>query len=212
LSLLYTQLPLLRLVLASPLTPEHFRILLEVGQLSIIHHPHETGISQHKNPPLAIPLETQMIIAWSSPSTLAIAIAVHSFEEAIMLPLYQKSIGLSTINTKMEILLDNLPVFLILPFSSEYLTKVLGDDTVRLVLATICLLHPLSDHVYFTNKLKRLRPGSITAIFLLLPLGFWNILLLRETNIESHLSSNNLAAIALGSGISFFSMSQLQRS
>jgi Protein of unknown function with HXXEE motif len=150
-----------------------------------------------------------MSLSWaSSPSTLAAAIAIHTLEEAMILPFYQKAIGMSHINTRLETILDSLPVFLILPLSSEYLTKMLGDNNIRLVLATICLWHPLFDHVYFTHKLRRLRPGSITAILMLLPLGIWNFFQYQLPK-DSRSQAFDMAAVGLGGLISYFLYSEV---
>ena len=151
----------------------------------------------------------------SSPSLLAAAIAVHTVEEAAMLPSYQWALGLTPVNTIFETFLDSLPIFIVLPLASEFLAKRWSNG-IRLVLATVCLVHPLSDHAYFTLKMNRLRPGSVTALLLLLPLGIWNIFHqplradTRRTCI-SNLTLSDLGGIALGGLISYFLYSEVAR-
>ena len=131
----------------------------------------------------------------SSPTSLAASIVVHTIEEALSFPAYQNAIGMEPKLTAAEVLLDSLPIFLLL-IVTPYLQDRLWSG-VQATLASVCVFHPLSDHIYFSYKLQVLRPGSTTAIAGLLPLGI--LAFVQEADCRSH-----FLGIVLGMLISWF--------
>ncbi|KAL3941561.1 MAG: hypothetical protein SGARI_000561 [Bacillariaceae sp.] len=137
------------------------------------------------------------MITTPSSSLLATAIALHTVEEALQIPAYQRAyLGSKQPNTVPEVLLDSLPIFLLLPLAAWLQpTLVWITDT----LATVAVLHPLMDHVALAlHYNKQRRPGSATALGMLLPLG---VLHAWQRNFNHRTS---LVGVAVGAALSLF--------
>ena len=109
-------------------------------------------------------------------SVLAGAIALHTVEESFQVPYYQQTMmmhGGYPINTVSEVLLDSLPIFAVLPLS-VYLTRQYKMIWIRDTLTVVSLLHPFMDHVFLTFQWGKRRPGSLTALGMVFPLGIWS--------------------------------------
>ena len=106
-------------------------------------------------------------------SVLAGAIALHTVEESFQVPYYQQAMNVYRINTVSEVLLDSLPIFAVLPLS-VYLTRQYKMIWIRDTLTVVSLLHPFMDHVFLTFQWGKRRPGSLTALGMVFPLGIWS--------------------------------------
>lgn len=97
---------------------------------------------------------------------LALAIVIHTISEASA-PKLAAGDGLMAICDR-AIWLDNLPIFIAL-----LLGVLLGSHWSLLtgILAAVCVTHPFLDHVALSLAHRSLRPGSITSLTLMLPLG-----------------------------------------
>ena len=128
-------------------------------------------LSNHRT--MIKPLTSLLVESNTRASTaLAAAIGIHTVEESFQAPTYQTGFGLDKTNTVTEVLMDSLPIFVVLPLSA-YATKYLS--WIRDTLTMVALFHPFLDHVVLTLMHKRKRPGSLTALGLMLPLGVLNI-------------------------------------
>ena len=137
-----------------------------------------------------------------SAESLAAAIVVHTVEEAVSFPDYQRRIRLQPLNTTVEVLLDNILVFVLLTVAPHVQKR--WWKGVHATLASVALLHPLADHVYFSAKFGVLRPGSVSAIACLLPLG--GLTFVYEAGCRSH-----IAGVAFGVLITFFLHNEVRK-
>ena len=105
---------------------------------------------------------------------LAFAIIVHTIAEA-WLPEYQRvKPNWQAVLFNRNLFLDNLPIFisvLIIPFLGWRFPIISG------ILPAIGISHPILDHMGLSYQTKALRPGSLTGIFLMLPISLWIYLL-----------------------------------
>ncbi|CAB9514377.1 expressed unknown protein [Seminavis robusta] len=129
---------------------------------------------------LSILLDNDLVAS----SALATAIALHTVEESFQVSSYQQKLGLKITNTFSEVLLDSLPIFVVLPIAAV-LSK--SFHWVRDSLVVVAVLHPILDHVVLTLKGRKQRPGSITAMAMVLPLGAANVLLAKSDGPPSML-------------------------
>lgn len=110
-------------------------------------------------------------------STLAAIIVAHTLEESWQVPSYEAKLlqAKRSIHSTREILLDSLPIFAVLPLAS-YLTYHNGwFSWIRDTLTVVAVLHPVLDHVVLTIQHHVQRPGTRTALLVVLPLGIWNV-------------------------------------
>jgi Protein of unknown function with HXXEE motif len=137
----------------------------------------------------------------SSSAALAAAIFLHTIEEGWQHPAYQQqAFGIQQPSTTIELWLDSLPIFLVLPLA-VYLSYY--QMWIRDTLTSVAILHPILDHMALTRKWRHRRPGSRTAMALLLPLGVANVLMhsRRPSLLPAHLT---LIGAGLGTLISIF--------
>lgn len=129
---------------------------------------------------------------------LAASIWLHTMEEVTQVPAYQRALGARTINTRSEVLMDSLPIFLVLPLSAGLSQKWAW---IRDTLAVVALLHPILDHVLLAFQRKKIvmRPGTTSALLLALPLG-----ILNYSNRKEFGYRKSLAGAGLGLAISIF--------
>jgi hypothetical protein len=97
---------------------------------------------------------------------LVLAIVIHSVAEAAA-PGMKAGQGLSAILDR-SIWMENLPIFMAL-----LLGGVLGSRLPILmgIIPAVAVTHPFLDHVALSLHDRQLRPGTATALFLMLPLG-----------------------------------------
>ena len=115
-------------------------------------------------------MDIQDIAIW----LLAFALIIHTIEEG-WLPEYQKSQSTGHVNWRLLIfnrplLLDNGPIFI---FAITLAAIGWRLPLLAGLLPAIGLTHPLLDHVGLSWKIRQLRPGSWTGLFLLFPLSIW---------------------------------------
>jgi Protein of unknown function with HXXEE motif len=99
---------------------------------------------------------------------LAIALIVHTIAEG-WLPEYEKvKPDWQSVVFNRLLFLENLPVFIF-----AIATAIAGWRLPILsgILPAVGLTHPLLDHLGLSWKTQKLRPGSLTGLFLLLPLS-----------------------------------------
>jgi Protein of unknown function with HXXEE motif len=97
---------------------------------------------------------------------LVTAIIIHTLAEASA-PRRIAGQGLRAVFDR-AIWLDKLPTFIAL-----LMAGILGSQWSILtgIIPTVAIAHPLLDHVALSVVYRKLRPGSGTALFLMLPLG-----------------------------------------
>ena len=101
---------------------------------------------------------------------LAFALIIHTIAEA-WLPEYQKvKPNWRAVVFNRFLFLENLPIFIlaiglaIVGWRWSFLSGILP---------AVGLTHPLLDHLGLSWKTRKVRPGSGTGLFLLLPLSIW---------------------------------------
>jgi hypothetical protein len=97
---------------------------------------------------------------------LALAIVIHSLAEAST-PGRIAGQGLQAVFDR-SIWLDNLPIFIALVIGA-----ILGSQWSIWagIIPAVAITHPFLDHVTLSIGGRKLRPGTGTALFLMLPLG-----------------------------------------
>jgi hypothetical protein len=150
-------------------------------------------------------MEHQQMSQWSvvsSSAALAAAIFLHTIEEGFQHPTYQRrAFAIDHPSTSIELLLDSLPIFLVLPLAVGLSYYQLW---VRDTLTTVAVLHPIFDHVALTRRYRHRRPGSRSALLLLLPLGVAQVLLQSCRRLPSLPAHVAIIGIGLGTLISIY--------
>jgi len=101
---------------------------------------------------------------------LAAALIIHTLEE-VWIPKYEKvKPNWQSVVFNRRLFLDNLPIFIF-----SIVTAIAGWELpiVGGILPAVGLIHPLLDHLGLSLNAKKIRPGSLTGILLLLPLSIW---------------------------------------
>lgn len=111
-------------------------------------------------------MKIQVLSFW----LLAAALIIHTLEE-VWIPNYEKvKPNWQSVVFNRRLFLDNLPIFIfsIVTASAGWELPIVGG-----ILPAVGLIHPLLDHLGLSLNAKKIRPGSLTGILLLLPLSIW---------------------------------------
>lgn len=111
-------------------------------------------------------MDIKDLAIWS----LAFALIIHTIDEA-WLPEYQKAKpNWRSVVFSRGLFLENLPIFI---FSIGLATIGWRWSLMGGILPAVGLTHPLLDHLGLSWQTRKMRPGSWTGLFLLLPLSIW---------------------------------------
>ena len=72
--------------------------------------------------------------------------------------------------TNYALLTEHIPIFV---FAIALAIIAWRLPLISGILPAVCLTHPLIDHIGLSVKYHEFRPGSFSAIFLMLPLSLW---------------------------------------
>jgi hypothetical protein len=97
---------------------------------------------------------------------LVLAIVIHSLAEAST-PARLSGQGLIAVFDR-SIWLDNLPIFIALAIGAMLGSKW---SIWAGIIPTVAITHPILDHAALSFTHRQLRPGTATALLLMLPLG-----------------------------------------
>ena len=101
---------------------------------------------------------------------LGVALIIHTLEEA-WLPEYEKlKPDWRSVVFNRSLFLENFPIFI---FAIAVTMVGWKFPLVGGILPAIGLTHPLLDHLGLSWKARKVRSGSRTGLFLLLPLSIW---------------------------------------
>ncbi len=130
---------------------------------------------------------------------LGFALIIHTIEEG-WLPEYQKAKpNWRSVVFNRRLLLENLPIFI---FSIGLAMVGWRWPLVGGILPAVGLTHPLLDHLGLSWKTRKVRAGSWTGLFLLLPLSIWVYVINNTYNLfKLH---EFLISGAIGSAISIW--------
>ncbi|AFY40128.1 hypothetical protein Lepto7376_3989 [[Leptolyngbya] sp. PCC 7376] len=111
-------------------------------------------------------MATPILIMW----LLAIALILHVFEEVWVSEYKKGQVTWGTVILNYAPIVENIPIFIF-----AIVLAVIGwrSPMISGILLSVCLTHPLLDHVGLSIKTQSIRAGSLTAIFLMLPLSIW---------------------------------------
>ena len=101
---------------------------------------------------------------------LAIALMLHVLEEVWVTEYLKGQVTWGEVISNYAPIVENIPIFIfaiVLPLIGWRSPLLIG------ILPAVSLTHPLLDHINLSVKYRRFRPGSFTAIFLMMPLSLW---------------------------------------
>ena len=126
----------------------------------------------------------------------ALAITLHNLEEAWLLPEWSQSAGLFHPPVGTLEFYFTVAVLTVFAYAAVYLAIVNGKESVGAYLlegyALAMLLNVFFPHILATVVSRRYAPGTITALFLNLPI---TILLLRQGLKEKYVHMNRLTKV-----------------
>lgn len=129
---------------------------------------------------------------------LAIALILHTIAEG-WLPEYKKhKPDWQAVAFNRALFLDNFPIFIfaiVLAAIGWRLPIVSG------ILPAVGLTHPLLDHVGLSFKMRQVRPGSWTGLFLMWPLSIWVYAIAYNQNLFKPLALGMSFVIGLAISI-----------